>query len=102
MLSKFTIKNFPVHSLVFLLSTLAMIGLGIAGFCVPPIGEISPTVWQYGCLLCVPLSVSQIRPIIREARHLQHFKTSIGKVTIETENDEAEEDDNPLPGADKC
>ena len=80
-------KNFPVHLLVFVISTLAMIGLGVAGFCVPPVGEINQSVFQYGCLLCCPLVLSQIPPTLREARNLQHMKTSIGKVTIETEND---------------
>ena len=80
-------KNFLVHLLVFVISTLAMIGLGVAGFCVPPVGEIHQSVFQYGCLLCCPLVLSQIPPTLREARNLQHMKTSIGKVTIETEND---------------
>ena len=80
-------KNFPVHLLVFVISTLAMIGLGVAGFCGPPVGEIHQSVFQYGCLLCVPLVLSQIPPTLKEARNLQHMKTSIGKVTIETEND---------------
>lgn len=80
-------KDFPIHLLVFVISTLAMIGLGVAGFCVPPIGEIHPSVFQYGCLLCVPLVLSQIPPTLREARNLQHMKTSIGKFTVETENE---------------
>ena len=80
-------KNFPVHLLVFGISTLAMIGLGVAGFCVPPVGEIHQSVFQYGCLLCCPLVLSQIPPTLKEARNLQHMKTSIGKVTIETDND---------------
>lgn len=80
-------KNFPVHLLVFVISTLAIIGLGVAGFCVPPVGEIHQSVFQYGCLLCCPLVLSQIPPTLKEARNLQHMKTSIGKITIETEND---------------
>lgn len=80
-------KNFPVHLLVFVISTLAMIGLGVAGFCVPPVGEIHQSVFQYGCLLCCPLVLSQIPPTLKEARNLQHMKTSIGKITIETDND---------------
>lgn len=80
-------KHFPVHLLVFVISTLAMIGLGVAGFCVPPVGEIHQSVFQYGCLLCVPLVLSQIPPTLREARNLHHMKTSIGKFTIETEHD---------------
>ncbi len=73
-------KNFPWHSLVFLLSTLAMIGLGIAGFIVPPLGKIDPSVFQYGSLLCVPLVVSQIKPVLQEAHY---FKTSIGNISVE-------------------
>ena len=83
------LKKFPAHTVVFILSTLAMIGLGVAGFCVPPIGEIHQSVFQYGCLLCVPLSLSQIKPVLREAKNLSHMKTSIGKVTIETDQDDA-------------
>lgn len=73
-------QNFPWHSLVFLLSTLAMIGLGIAGFIVPPLGKIDQSVFQYGCLLCVPLVVSQIRPVLKEAHY---FKTSFGNIKVE-------------------
>lgn len=86
-LKSLNFREFPVHSVVFVISTLAMIGLGVAGFCVPPVGEIHQSVFQYGCLLCVPLSLSQIKPVLREAKHLHHMKTSIGKVTIETENE---------------
>lgn len=84
------LKQFPIHSLVFLLSTLAMIGLGVAGFCVPPVGIIDPSVFQYASLLCVPLCISQVKPLLQEAKSLHHMKASIGKVTVETEND-----DNP-------
>ncbi len=73
-------KDFPWHSLVFFISTVAMIGLGVAGFCVPPLGYIDPTVFQYGSLICVPIVVSQIKPVLAEAHY---FKTSVGPVTVE-------------------
>lgn len=75
---KFDWENFPWHSLVFLLSTITMIGLGVAGFIVPPLGRIDPSVFQYGSLLCVPLVVSQIRPVLKEAKYLkmQHGNTT--------------------------
>ena len=57
-----------------------MIGLGIAGFCVPPLGYIDPSVFRYGCLLCFPIAVSQIRPVLKEA---QTFKASYGKASFE-------------------
>jgi len=84
-------KNFPWHSLVFLLSTLAMIGLGIAGFIVPPTGEIHQSVFQYGCLLCVPLVVSQIRPVLQEA---SWFKTTFGKFSVEGKSKPQDEPPN--------
>lgn len=73
-------KNFPWHSLVFVLSTISMIGLGVAGFVVPPLGIIDQSVFQYGCLLCVPLTVSQIRPVLQEAHY---FKTTLGNLSVE-------------------
>jgi len=73
-------KNFPWHSLVFVLTTVAMIGLGVAGFVVPPLGVIDPSVFRYGSLLCVPLVVSQIRPVLQEAHY---FKASIGNASVE-------------------
>lgn len=83
-------NNFPWHSAVFMLSTLAMIGLGVAGFIVPPLGMIDPSVFQYGSLLCVPLVVSQVKPVLLEARQLRHLKVSTGKVSLETHNSESD------------
>ncbi len=80
-------NNFPWHSTVFLLSTLAMIGLGVAGFIVPPLGIIDPSVFQYGSLLCVPLVVSQLSPMLKEAKELNRLKLSAGKVSLETRNE---------------
>lgn len=73
-----------------MLSTLAMIGLGVAGFIVPPLGMIDPSVFQYGSLLCVPLVVSQVKPVLLEARQLRHLKVSTGKVSLETHNSESD------------
>lgn len=77
---KISWKEFPWHSLIFFISTLAMIGLGIAGFCVPPLGYIDPSVFQYGSLICVPIVVSQIKPVLAEAHY---FKASVGAVAVE-------------------
>ena len=85
-------KDFPWHSLVFLLSTVAMIGLGIAGFVVPPLGIIDPSVFQYGCLLCVPLVISQVRPTLKEAHY---FKASVGAVAVEAKGKPSPSDPPP-------
>jgi len=73
------------HSFVFVFSTVAMIGLGVFGFIVPPLGEIHPSVFQYGSLLCVPLTLSQIPFVLREARNLKGIKTTFwhGKSKVE-------------------
>lgn len=85
-------RDLPWHSIVFLLSTLAMIGLGVAGFTVPPLGVIDPSVFKYGCLLCVPLTLSQIPFVLQEARHFKNFKTTFGSgkrsVSVETKQEE--------------
>jgi len=86
--------KFPWHSAVFLLSTLAMIGLGVAGFIVPPLGMIDPSVFQYGSLLCAPLALSQIKPVLQEAKELKHLKVSTGKMSLETHNKTAEDPPN--------
>ena len=73
-------KEFPWHSIVFLISTVAMIGLGVAGFVVPPLGMIDPSVFHYSSLLCVPIVVSQIKPVLKEA---SYFKASVGAASVE-------------------
>ncbi len=85
MKSKINFKYLPWHSLVFVLSTVAMIGLGVFGFIVPPLGEIHPSVFQYSSLLCVPLTLSQIPFVLREARNLKGLKATFshGKSKVE-------------------
>ena len=70
-----------VHSVVFLVSTIAMIALGIAGFLVPPMGVIDGSVLHFISLMCVPLIASQVRPILRDGHNfrLEHGDT---KVTV--------------------
>ena len=87
-------SSFPWHSLVFVLTTAAMIGLGVAGFIVPPLGFIDPSVFRYGSLLCVPLVVSQIRPVLQEAHY---FKASIGNASVEAGNGKHQPASDPPP-----
>lgn len=81
------IKYLPWHSIVFVLSTVAMIGLGVFGFIVPPLGEIHPSVFRHSCLLCVPLTLSQIPFVLREARHFKGFKTTFSHGNTKVEID---------------
>ena len=83
-MARLNVKDFPWHSIIFLLSTISMIGLGIAGFVVPPLGKIDPSVYSFASLLCVPIVVSQIKPVLKEA---SSFKASIGKVSLEAKTD---------------
>lgn len=84
---KVDMKEFPWHSLVFVLSTVAMIGLGVFGFIVPPLGEIHPSVFQYSSLLCVPLTLSQLPFVLREVRNFKGFKTTFSHGNTKVEID---------------
>ena len=77
-------KRIPWHSLIFFLSVLTAILLGVVGFLLPPMGIIDQSVIQFATLLCVPMVISQIRPVLREARR---FRLQHGDTTVELETD---------------
>lgn len=78
-------KTFPWHSFVFVISTIALILMGIIAFYAPPKGEISESVFKYGCLFVAVIFISQIKPVMREAKSLKMQK---GDLTIEAQGKE--------------
>lgn len=74
------LRTFPVHTITTVVIVVTMIAMGVAALIIPPPGVIDSSVIEYSALMCVPLVVSQIRPIMREAKQLRIQK---GDITIE-------------------
>lgn len=78
-------KKIPKKSLPFIICLLTSLGLGIAGFCVPPTGVIDGSVLKFASLLFGFATIDRIPDIIEEVGNI---KVTKGDMTIEANKDE--------------
>lgn len=78
-------KKIPEKGLPFIICLLTSLGLGIAGFCVPPTGVIDGSVLKFASLLFGFATIDRIPDIIEEVGNI---KVTKGDMTIEANKDE--------------
>lgn len=78
-------KKIPRKGLPFIICLLTSLGLGIAGFCVPPTGVIDGSVLKFASLLFGFATIDRIPDIIEEVGNI---KVTKGDMTIEANKDE--------------
>lgn len=78
-------KKIPKKGLPFIICLLASLGLGIAGFCVPPTGVIDGSVLKFASLLFGFATIDRIPDIIEVVGNI---KVTKGDMTIEANKDE--------------
>lgn len=78
-------KKILKKGLPFIICLLASLGLGIAGFCVPPTGVIDGSVLKFASLLFGFATIDRIPDIIAVVGNI---KVTKGDMTIEANKDE--------------